>query len=526
MQSVCMYLRKSRADLEAEARGDGETLAKHKNALFKIAKKLNLNVTKIRQEIVSGESLVHRPEMLELLKEVENHKYDAVLVMDIDRLGRGNMQEQGLILDTFRTAKTKIITTRKAYDLSDEWDEEYTEFETFMSRKELKIINRRLQGGRLRSIEEGNYIATNAPYGYEIYKDGKHRTLVPHPDQAPIVRKIFAWYTEDNSNQRLGSAEIANRLNEMSAPSYTGKLWEPSAVLNIIKNAVYAGRLQWKRKDIKKSTTPGKTKDTRTRPRNEWVDVEGKHEPLVSMELYEKAQDILKVRYHVPYQLGGRVTNPLAGIVKCGYCEKTMVRRPYTDGKIFVMCNNAKNCGCRSSKIEFVEQKVLNGLQDWLDRYKADWDHGNEDNTANEDANELEILQNSIQSMEKELKELNKQKLKLHDFLERGVYDEETFLERSQNISDRMNDINTNIANAQSEMELLQEREAAQENIIPHVEHVLDLYQKTDDIKKKNALLKSVIEKAVYTKNKQQRLDDFELVIYPRLPHTFAPNYV
>ena len=46
-----------------------------------------------------------------------------------------------------------------------------------MSRKELKMINRRMQGGRLRSIEDSNYIATNPPIGYDIHHINKFRTL-------------------------------------------------------------------------------------------------------------------------------------------------------------------------------------------------------------------------------------------------------------------------------------------------------------------------------------------------------------
>lgn len=185
MERVAMYLRKSRADMEAEARGEGETLAKHKKALLTVAKQQNLKIVRIRQEIISGESLIHRPEMMELLKEVESGLYDAVLVMDMDRLGRGNMREQGMILETFQKSRTKIITPRKTYDLQDEWDEEYSEFEAFMARKELKVITRRLQGGRIRSVEEGNYIGTRPPYGYQIREDEKGRYLVPDSDQAP-----------------------------------------------------------------------------------------------------------------------------------------------------------------------------------------------------------------------------------------------------------------------------------------------------------------------------------------------------
>lgn len=112
---TAIYLRKSRADLEAEARGEGETLAKHRTTLLKIAKEMNLNVLSVREEIVSGESLVKRPEMLALLEEIEDNKYDVVLCMDMDRLGRGGMKEQGIILEAFKRSNTKIMTPRKTY---------------------------------------------------------------------------------------------------------------------------------------------------------------------------------------------------------------------------------------------------------------------------------------------------------------------------------------------------------------------------------------------------------------------------
>ena len=78
--------------------------------------------------------------MLELLKEVEDKTYTGVLVMDMQRLGRGDMKEQGVILETFKNSNTKIITPTKTYDLNNDFDEDFSEFEAFMSRKELKMI--------------------------------------------------------------------------------------------------------------------------------------------------------------------------------------------------------------------------------------------------------------------------------------------------------------------------------------------------------------------------------------------------
>lgn len=512
--NVAMYLRKSRADLEAEARGEGETLRKHKTALLKLAKERKLNIIKIYEEIVSGESILHRPEMIKLLDDIENKKYDAVLVMDMERLGRGDMQEQGLILRTFKESKTKIITPHKTYDLDNEFDEEYTEFETFMARRELKMITRRMQRGRVASVEAGNYIGTTPPYGYLIkeLKDG--RTLEPHPEQSEVVKLIFDWYTHDDPKTRIGTSKIANKLNSMGYLTQTGKQWANYSVIAILKNAVYAGRIQWKKTKQRKSSDPTKTKETEFRPIDEWIDVEGKHEAIISMKQYMKAQEILKTRYHVPYQNNG-ITNPLAGVIVCGKCGAKMVRRPYTNQKPHLKCYNNPRCDCKSTNLELVEKRIIKSLEQWLAAYKADWNLIEE--KKNETSTLHQINQTAIKKLQRELVEIDKQKDNLHDLLERGIYDVDTFLERSNKLVSRSESIKESITKLEKEIKTDLKRMKAKEEIIPQVERVLDLYYKTDDPKKKNSLIKTVLDKAVYTKEKHQYKDDFTLVLYPKL---------
>lgn len=512
MERVCMYLRKSRADEEAEKRGEGETLRKHKQILLKVAKEKKLNIIKIREEIASGESLIHRPEMLELLKEVENGDYNAVLVMDMERLGRGNMQEQGLILETFKDSNTKIITPLKTYDLNNEFDEEYSEFEAFMARRELKMINRRLQRGRIRSIEEGNFLGPLPPFGYLIKEDGKDRYLVPHPEQAPVVKMIFDFY----ANHNMGGGKIANKLNEMGYKTYTGKKWSSSLVLNIIKNEVYIGKIQWRKKEYKKSDNPGQIIEVRSLPREEWISVDGKHEPLVSKKVFYKAQEILNKRSHVPYKT--KITNPLAGLIICSKCGASMVYRPYTKADAHIVCYNT-NCDNKSSKFMFIEERLLRGLENWLKEYEAEWNRISLDDNIN-DNNLISIHQSALNRLKNELKELEKQKNNLHDLLERGIYDVNTYLERSQAVAQRIEDTKSNITNTTKALKLEEKNILAQKEIIPTVKKVLDLYDKTDDAEEKNNLLKSVLDKAVYNKEKEQRNDEFTLILYPKLEKT------
>lgn len=511
IERVCMYLRKSRADEEAEKYGEGETLSKHKQMLFKFAKEKNINIIKIREEIVSGESLVHRPEMLELLKEVEKGLYDGVLCMDMERLGRGNMQEQGLILETFKESKTKIITPRKTYNLDDEFDEEYSEFEAFMARKELKMINRRLQRGRIRSIEEGNYISPNPPYGYLIDEGRDYRTLKPHPEQADIVKMVFEWYTSG-----LGSGKIANKLNELGYKTYTGIDWRSSSVLTILKNLVYTGRIVWGKKDIRKSVEPGKSKDTVTRPREEWIIADGKHPALISEELFEKTQRILNKRYHVPYKLENSITNPLAGLIRCKICGASMVYRPYVKSEPHIICY--ASCGNKSSKFKYIEKRILVVLEQWIKEYKVQWDIGNQQTKELASNSSVLMFEKAIANLEKELGELENQKNNLHDLLERGIYNVDTYLERSQTIAERIDVTKDNINKAKLALNQEIQREKTKLNTIPKIEKVLELYPKTSDPAQKNQLLKSILDHCEYYKKKSQRNDNFTLELFPILP--------
>lgn len=509
-----MYLRKSRADVEAESRGEGETLSKHRKALFQLAKKHNINITKVFEEIESGESILHRPQMVEMLRLMDIEKPDGVLCMDIDRLGRGDKIDQGIIEKTFKENKTLIVTPTEIYDMNEESGEFNVEVRSFLARMELKQTTKRLQGGRRRSVEEGNYIGTVPPYGYLIEKTSKERYLIPHPEQAKYVKMIFELYTHPDPKKRMGSSKIANELTRIGAPSYTEKGWDPSSVLNILKNAVYAGRIQWGKKITRKSTTPGQKKTVQSRPKSEWIDVKGKHEPLVSMELYQKAQEILGNRYHIPYHLENGVVNPLAGLVECEKCGRTMVLRPYTDQPAHLMCINRRNCNNKSSRFAYIENALITALQDYLHAYKTDWNRRKKHNVINYT---LEAKKSSLKTLIRELEEHERQKGNLHDLLERQIYTVEQYLERSNILTERIEDTKNKIENLKKEISQEEINEKMKKDFIPKIEQVIKFYHKTKDPKKKNDLLKSVLEKTTYRKELHQRNDDFTLVLYPKL---------
>lgn len=523
----CLYVRKSRADAEAEARGEGETLTRHINTLLEYAKKRNFDVTQIYREIVSGETIAARPVMQQLLSEVEQGMWDGVLVMEVERLARGDTIDQGIVAQTFKYSDTMIITPIKDYKPNDEFDEEYFEFGLFMSRREYKTINRRLQRGRLASVKEGKYVASRPPYGYERVRieHDKGFTLRPVEDEADIVRFIFQLYTtgekqEGGSYHKLGMGAIAKRLNDMHIPAPNGAAhWQDGTVRVILKNPTYLGKVRWKTNKTQKKVVDGRVKKERVpSSADERVITNGIHPPLIDESVFLLAQDIMSSKGSVSIQERKTIANPLAGVLTCGLCGRTMARHPVPGGAILYCPNNI--CRSVSSKYDIVEARLLQGISDWLKDYRLMWETAQSDDITSA----VEIKEKAISKAKHDISTLEKQLARTHDLLEQGVYTTETFLERSRSISARIEQAKSDIASLVSEIEVDRIREESKKTIIPKAERLLDVYASLPSAEDKNKLLKEVLEKAVYVKEKRSPRgsagDNFELTLYPKLPYS------
>lgn len=531
MEQYCMYLRKSRQDNEAEARGEGETLTRHKNALFELAKRQNLIVTEIYEEVVSGETISARPEMKRLLSDVETGKWAGVLVMEVERLARGDTSDQGTVAKTFQYSNTRIVTPMKTYNPNDEFDEEYFEFGLFMSRREYKIINRRMQRGRVASIQEGKYVANQPPYGYMRVKLDKQKgwTLKPEPEEAEIVQMIFDLYTHgelqnDGSYRRLGVGLIVRHLNRMGIPSKKGGLWVSASVRDILINPVYIGKLRWNWRPEVKKMTGGEIKIERPRANNdEYILVNGLHEGIIAEDIFNEAQELIKQNPPRPIGERGIVKNPLAGLVYCGKCGRSMVRRPYSNNKYpdTLMCA-VPECNNVSTRLSYVEDRLLEALEEWVSEYKLELGLDTTKKNADKAKTQIELKRKALNKIETELKNLKKQQSRTHDLLEQGIYNTDTFLDRTKEIGERVKTAEEELRTIKTDLHLEELREESRINIIPKVERLLDIYYKLESPAAKNDLLKEILEKVVYVKENGGRWhnapDDFELTLYPKLP--------
>jgi DNA invertase Pin-like site-specific DNA recombinase len=520
-----MYLRKSRTDLEAEAHKEGDTLLRHEVLLKDLAQRQSFTITKIYKEIVSGETIAARPVMQKLLQEVEQGIWNGVLVMEIERLARGDTIDQGMVAQAFKYSETKIITPLKIYDPSNEYDEEYFEFGLFMSRREFKTINRRIQRGRIASVNEGKFISSTPPYGYFKQKltNEKGYTLLPHPDDSKVVKLIYEWYTTgyQHSNgtvERLGCLKIAGLLNSMRYKPPKAKAWSKSTILDILKNPVYIGYIRWQYRKEVTSIVDNQPKKYRSYT-GDCLLVKGLHKSIISEEVYQKAQTHFKNKSLPPIPGNRSITNPLLGILYCGKCGRHLTRLSKNNKAPYdlIKCMNP-NCDNISSPLSLVEEQILKGLEQWVKNY-----------TFNPPclSDILSPLSSIIESKEDYIKDIisqiqRKEKSfeKICEYLEEGVYSREEFQRRKLLILKSIEELNYTYMFLSDELKQLNLQK--EKNItIPEIKSLSSLYYSLTT-PSKNEFLKNLLEKVEYQKDHRNRKGDalrcnFILNIYPKI---------
>ncbi len=521
----CFYLRKSRADLEAEHRGEGETLARHEKMLWDTLKRKGIDkIDDIFREIVSAETIASRPVMQKLLSQVEQGLWDEVYVVEIERLARGDSIDQGIISQTFKYSNTKIVTPNKTYDPNNEADEEYFEFGLFMSRREYKTINRRMNAGRMASAREGKYVGNIPPYGYERVKlEGeKGYTLRPIPEQAEVVKMIYSWYVsgeeqENGSYNRLGTTLIARKLNSLKIPPMKNTSWAACTIRGILDNPVYMGKIRWGCRSTKKQMVNGSIKLSRPFDDSSAIYTQGLHEPIIDEVLWHKAQK-LKTEVPVsPVPFGRKVANPLAGIIVCGICGHKMYRRPYEkrEQPPALLCTNI-SCSNVSSPLHLVESRLMQAISQWVTDFRIEIEmDGKKKDTGN-----VSFFEKAIVSSQSEIESLLKQQEKIYDFLENGTYTTEVFIHRLEKMHQKINTEKTKLEELQRQLDTEKQKKQRKEYLLPKAEYLLDVYYSLPDAKAKNDLLKEIVDKAVYVKTVNARwhgdADDFSLTLFPK----------
>ena len=491
-----IYLRKSRADVEAEARGEGETLARHRTALWALAERRGLNVVREYAELVTGDSIAARPQMQALLDDVKRGLYDGVIVNDVDRLGRGDSIDQEIIKYTFISGHCIIITPARDINPASPSDEDMLDFSLFMARFEYRKIAQRLTVGRTRSAQAGNYIATRPPYGYKRSSEN-HLKLELDESKADIVRMIYNMYMSGD----YGVLTIAKKLNEMGIRSATDSEWSRGSVKNILRNKAYIGCTIWARKVTVNTIENGIRQKKRIDA--EPIIVENTHPAIIDKETFDVIQNRFESNMFPPsVNRSKELVNPLAGLVFCSVCGKPIINRGWrgkSKDELMLSCVTP-GCTTSSTRVSVVIEQLIEILNGWCALYEP-------------------IMPSKPKSkpnnalIEKE-DQISAQIIKAQELVETGIYTPSEYLNRKKILEEQLNAVHNAMKAEKTTME------EAMPIMVPRIKNVLEALNYAETPREQNALLKTIVARIDYSRpgrGQNNKNGTIKLVVYPKI---------
>jgi DNA invertase Pin-like site-specific DNA recombinase len=278
------YLRKSRPEAKTP-----DVLAEHRSILARLAAgdEIPMPAEHVIEEIGTADNLADRPRFRALLSDLQTLPPGiALYCMDIDRLTKGPLPDRAAVYTALTTARTRIRTTDRWYDLGRPEDLFLFELKAMLGHHENNVHHKRVRVKWDEMTRKGIVLTGTAPFGY--LWDRNIRNLIPEPEQFPIVGQMFRDALTQ-STYRLG----------------TKYGMRPSSLLRILRNPVYTG---YPARHCVRHRFQGRKNAVGTRylDRDEWVwpEQQGTYPPAVSRELFEQVQAVLKSRHRAGEKTG------------------------------------------------------------------------------------------------------------------------------------------------------------------------------------------------------------------------------
>ncbi|AJS58189.1 recombinase family protein [Paenibacillus sp. IHBB 10380] len=441
------------------------------------------------KEVASGEKIESRKEMQKLLRHVEDQLYDGVVVMDIDRLGRGENKDWALIKDTFLNSETVIITPNKIYDLEIDNDDVSFDFMSIFARIEYKTIKRRMKQGKEAGAKKSMWTNGKPPFPY--YYDKNTRSVLVDETKRPIYRAIVEKYLNGTN---LGHIAIWLTDNKIPTPyniEPDGKNKGSSniTVQRLLASEIHLGYI-----------TYGKTRSKRGQvelvPEEERIKVMGAHEKLKTPEEHEVIMErLLKNRMLNPNSR--RNIFPLSGLLYCEKCGSRMrfrVGENKKQGQYWsALCYHQYKDGSKCEQHgKVMDADFFNALYDRIIHVDPDI------------LREIELhgsrysdTQTIIEVKEQELKKQKRALDKLHGSYEEDMITKQVFLERKavrtrqiQKLEEELKDLRKVVVDEGNYPTV--------EQIYGRIGEFRELWDAAVTSEEKNRALKKLVERIVY----------------------------
>lgn len=490
---IINYLRRSRQDVEREKRTGEDTLSAQKKLMKNVLDSYAIPYVQV-EEIGSGDKISTRPVFIEVIEELKENKYDAIAVKEISRLGRGSYSDMALIYDLLKDKRLYVITPYRIYDCTNEADLKQIRFELFMSREEFETTRERLTTARYNSALEGKWMG-NVPFGYRRNKNTMF--LEPIEEEAEVIKLIYNLYLNGYEGKQVKEKAIATILKNAGIRTAKNcKDWDSTQVKRYLTNDAYIGVAKFR---TTKRNSDGKVE---VRPEEEHIIVEDAHKPIISVEDFEKVQEMKRSKKKTSRK--DAEIFALSGVITCKECGRKAVVNRYKRKRqsgdyydIYIKCNA---CNALSVKYIFAEEAILKLLKRLKDAPAEELLEMYKEQVKTEKAEEIQISKADLEThMKKELEKRRKKVEERLDFIGEkhfdGTYTDETF-----------NKFEAKLLAELEEIKHLEENEGTQEtasaeetinyngNLIKNnLIKVIDVYESNASNDEKNELLRNMI---------------------------------
>lgn len=478
-----MYLRKSRQDDPKET--VEEVLAKHETQLQEYARRElggEISEENIYREVGSGESIAERVAIKQVLARVETPEVEGVLVVDPQRLSRGDLHDCATLIDAFQFTGTLIVTPMMVYDLSKKMERRFFQDELLRGRDYLDYVKDVLRRGREAAARRGCYISSTPPYGFNRIKIGRDWTLEAN-ENADAVRLMFKWYVEEE----LSLGALARRLDEYGYRPPQGEKWSRWSIRPMLKNIHYIGKVSYNRRESVTVVEDGeRVQRVQQRQEEDVIIAEGKHDGIVDPALFEAAQERLQNNPRVSKD--GELVNVLAGVLVCAECGRVLIIRSSKIARTRYMCPHKPQCMKSAIADDVVEAVIVALEQAELPKLHAKLENGEGDAAI--------IQKRRIAKLVKQLEEYRDQEDEQYELLERKKYTQALFDRRNAALREKIEACEVEIRKARAAMPKnvdYAERIASLENAIAALRD-----PKTSNMDA-NRLLRAVVERIEYS---------------------------
>lgn len=440
-----LYARLSEEDAKA---GRSVSIENQQGMLRAHAEKLQMhNLLFLYDDGITG-TTDDRPAFQQALQMIFNGEADVLIVTDLSRLSRNQSFANNLMEVTLPSFKVRLISINEGYDSATNTpaDEDLAMFLNLFNEYYPRMTSRKINAVIQMKAEAGVRIATIPPYGYQKDPENQFK-IIPDPEAAEVVRRIFAMCVSGMGTQRIANrlkeekilvpAEYASRTFQRDHPWRNPERpydWSDGTVSRILENEEYTG-VQISCRTHKVSY---KSDTVVPVPQEAQYRVEDAHEAIIDRETWKIVQRI-RAHKHRPVKLGE--ADLLSGMVFCADCGHVLrISRcgSWDESRYTYVCGtysgHREECTPHTIKAMHLRQLALDAIREVCAQVRENRERFIArvlDKKSEQAKKELAAKQKALTQAKKRLDELENLLAKAFEKLTSGILTDEQFQQLS-----------------------------------------------------------------------------------------------